>query len=229
MDPLLESLVEANLPQARLIARQAYATAPYALELAELQSLAYTGLMMAATRWHRYCEERGFDPGATQYFSAYAARRMRGAILDAMRANDWVTRSLRSRARRLRDAGQDLGKTEEELAEATGLTPGQVRSTLAGMAQRPVSLDAEVLDVPEEGDVEEQVLARGILREVVAAMSSLPLEQQVILVLHYYSGMELREIAADLGMSEAQVSRAHVDGILAVHTVMLREATARTS
>ena len=61
-------------------------------------------------------------------------------MLDEMRSSDWVTRSMRARARALRDAGQDLGRTEDELAAATGLTRKQVRDTLAGVVCPPGQL-----------------------------------------------------------------------------------------
>ena len=151
LDPEIERLVIEMMPQAKSEAWKVYQAAPHALDLDDLTSLAFTGLMMAAARWPRYCADRNFDSGCgqvpcadpatcgTRYFAAYSLRRIRGAMLDAMRSADWVTRSMRTRAKALREAGQDLGKTEQELSDATGLTSRQIRATAAGVSARPVS------------------------------------------------------------------------------------------
>lgn len=140
MTPELEARILELMPQARSEAWKIFQSAPQQLDREELQSLAYLGLVMAAERWERYCAEHGYSPDATEYFAAYALRRLRGAMLDAMRSQDWVTRSVRSRAKAIRAAGQDLGATEEQISETTGLTTQQIRDTLAGVARRPVKI-----------------------------------------------------------------------------------------
>ena len=95
----IEQLVVDLLPQARTEAWRRFSAAPQQLELDEMIQLASLGLVMAASRWEQYCAENHYDPGATEYFAAYALRRMRGSMLDAMRSSDWVTRSTRHRAK----------------------------------------------------------------------------------------------------------------------------------
>jgi RNA polymerase sigma factor FliA len=225
MDPEISALVVAMMPQAKSEAWKVFSAAPHALDLDDLTSLAYTGLMMAAARWPKYCEEREFDPGATNYFAAYALRRIRGAMLDAMRSQDWVTRSVRARAKALRDAGQDLGRSEAELAAATNLTPRQIRDTMAGVAARPVSFDAETHDVADEGSTESQAIVSSILEQVVRAMDGLDPETQVILALRYHRDMEFGEIAERLRTDEQRVTELHDAGVLEIHAVMYREVT----
>lgn len=221
VSPEIERLVEDIMPQARNEAWKVFQTAKHALDLDELISIAYTGLWQAAVRWNEYCDKHGYNREATQYFAAYATRRMRGSMLDAMRSNDWLTRSMRSRAKLLRDAGQDLGKTEAQLSTTTGMTAVQIRETMAGVARKPVSVDAECVDVAESQGVESQVVVSSVLGAVVKAMRGLPLRVQVVLCLHYFIGKELREIAELLGETEARVSALHVDGVLAVHQSMV--------
>jgi RNA polymerase sigma factor FliA len=225
LDPEIRRLVIELMPQARSEAWKVFSSAPHALDLDELTSLAYTGLMMAAARWPTYCQANGYNPGATNYFAAYSLRRIRGAMLDAMRSADWVTRSMRAKAKVLRDAGQDLGRSEAELAEQTHLTPKQIRDTLAGVAARPVSFDAEPHDVPDSGDVEGQVVVSGILDEVVKAMDRMDPETRVILALRFHRGLEFREIAEALGITEQRVTELHNAGVLAVHAVMVKAVT----
>jgi len=235
LNPEIRQLVTEMMPQARSEAWKLFQGAPHALDLDDLTSLAYTGLMMAAVRWPAYCAERSFSPGCgqvpctgkadcgTRYFAAYALRRMRGSMLDAMRKADWVTRSMRTKAKALRDA-EDLrpGQSEGELAAVTGLTARQIRSTMAGVASRPVSFDAEPHDVPDPGDTESQVAVSAVLGSVLQVMDRLDAETQVILALRYHRGLELADIAAVLATSEQRVTQLHLAGVLAVHDVMLR-------
>ena len=158
-------LVGEVMPQARAEAYKVWQRAPHALELDELHAIALKGLAEASARWQQYCHEKGHDPRAFEYFPAYCLARMRGAMLDNLRSQDWVTRSDRTRAKLIRDAGQDRGASEAELAAATGLTVAEVRSTLAAVSARPVSIDAEPHDVAAEADVESQAMVlRGARR-----------------------------------------------------------------
>ena len=225
LDPEITALVIAMMPQARSEAWKIYQAAPHALNLDELTSLAYTGLVMAGARWPLYCKERNFDPRAFNYFAAYSLRRIRGAMLDAMRSADWVTRSMRSRAKALREAGQDMGATEAELSASTGLSPRQIRDTAAGVAGRPVSFDAETHDVPDAGDVGEQVVTSGILAAALNTMNGLDAETQVVLALRYHQGRDFGQIAAALGITEQKVTALHNEGVLKIHSVMLRAVT----
>lgn len=224
VNPVIKAMVEDILPQARSEAWKVFQTAKHALELDELISIAYAGLWQAAVRWESYCHSKGHDPGATQYFKAYATRRMRGAMLDAMRSNDWLTRSMRSRAKALRDAGQDLGRTEAELSARTGLTKAQIRETMAGISRKPVSVDAEPVDVADTQGVESEYLVRSILSSVVQSMQALPLPTQVVLCLMYFADKDSAEIAELLGETEDNVISLHVEGALAVHQSMVKAA-----
>lgn len=237
MDPEISVLVLGLLGQARSEAWKVFSSAPHALDLDELTSLAYTGLTMAAVRWPVYCAERGFDPGCgqvpcadpsscgTRFFAAYCLRRIRGAMLDAMRSQDYVTRSVRSRARQLREAGHDLGRSEAELAAATGLSRRQIRDTLSGVAARPVSFDAEVHDVPEFGGTESRVVVASILDAVAGALDGLDAETQVVIALRFHQGLDFAEIASKLGTDKDRVEHLHNAGVRAVHGVMLRAVT----
>jgi RNA polymerase sigma factor for flagellar operon FliA len=232
--PEVEYLVQQLLPQAQSEAWRVFQAAPQQLDREELVSLAYTGLAMAAARWPDYCAERGFSPGCgevpcrdpltcgTRYFAAYSLRRMRGAMLDAMRSSDWVTRSVRGRVKLLREAGADLGRTEAELVRDTGLTREQVRDALARVARRPVSSDAEPVDVADPASVEDDVMTRSVLDAAAAAVRAQPPAVQVVLTLHYHLRREFREIAVLLGSTPDEVSEMHSAGVEAVHDAMIR-------
>jgi RNA polymerase sigma factor (sigma-70 family) len=240
LTPEIERLVEELRPQARSEAWRWHQTAPQQLNREELESLACYGLAMAGARWELYCEQRGFSPGcglkrctdpmvcaASRYFAAYALRRMRGAMLDHMRSADWVTRSVRQRAKALREAGQDTGASVAELEQRTGLSASQQDETLAAVARRPVSMDADPVEVADSEDVESRAVVSSVLDALTAALRSQPFRVQAILALHYYQGEDLKTVAARLHLPEDEVSALHQDGILLVHRAMLAAATVK--
>lgn len=219
--PDVDALIHEYIGLAQSIAQQVWRTAPHALELDELIGIAHLGLVMAARRWEDYCAENQFSPDALQYFKTFAVRRIRGALIDAIRSNDWATRSLRTRAKALQAAGQDKGVPEKELAARSGMTVQEVRDTIRGMARRPVSLEAEELD-PESGrTVESDAFTSGVLGTVVGAIRDLDPEMQIVLALHYFHGYHLLEVANVMGVSESRASQLHARAVLAVHEHMV--------
>ncbi len=224
MDAHTAELIETHMGLAQSLAQQVWRTAPHALDADELRSIAYLGLVGAATRWRPYCQERGYSPEALEYFKPFVVRRVKGALIDAIRSADWATRSLRTRARALQDAGQDKGLSHEELAAKTGMTLTEVRNTVRGMAQRPVSIEAEDIDVGAPTDVETTVLTNAILTTVVEVVAGLPDEEQVVVALHYHGGLQLQEVARALGVTESRASQLHAHAVLAIHEAMLTTA-----
>jgi RNA polymerase sigma factor for flagellar operon FliA len=221
----IDELVAEIMPQARAEAYKVWQRAPHALEMDELHSLALSGLAHAAARWQTFCAEKDHSPRAYEYFGAYAMARMRGAMLDWLRSQDWVTRSDRTRAKALREAGQDQGATEGELATATGMSVTQVRDTIAAVSARPVSLEAESYDVADPGDVESQAVVSQVLGAVSAVSGALSAEAQVLLALRYYAGRSLAEAGAALGLEPGQAARLHTEAILKIHDSMLKAVT----
>lgn len=209
------------VPSARAEAYRVWQRAPHALEMDELEGLALSGLAAAAHRWPVYCAAKGFDPTAFEFFRAYVTRRMRGAMLDYLRSQDWVTRSARTKAKALRDAGQDRGRSDAELAAATGMSIGEVRETMAAVAARPVSMDAEPHDVAAEDDVEGQVVVSQVLAAMNGVISRLGDHERVILVLRYHQGMTLPELAPYIGVTPDEAARLHQAVILECHRAMM--------
>lgn len=168
------------------------------------------------------CHKNGYDPNATHYLIAYILRRVRGAMLDALRSQDWVTRSARTRAKALRDAGQDQGLSDTELAARAGMTVREVRETVAAVAARPVSLDAEPHDMPAAEGTESRVVVSSILEAAVSELRTLPPTAQAVTVLRYYHGYSNAEAAAVLGVEEADAARWHTEAVTAMHAAMVR-------
>jgi RNA polymerase sigma factor (sigma-70 family) len=108
-----DHLVRANLHLASQAVHELARRLPPHVNRDDLSSAAMLGLAQAARSW---------DPGRGASFERHAATRIRGALLDELRDSDWASRSVRSRARRLRQAGEELtgrlgrAPTEAELA-----------------------------------------------------------------------------------------------------------------
>jgi RNA polymerase sigma factor for flagellar operon FliA len=214
-------LVADIVPSARSEAYRVWQRAPHALEMDELEALALSGLAAAAARWPTYCAKHRHDPSRFEYFYAYALRRMRGSMLDYLRSQDWVTRSARTKAKVLREAGADRGLSDAELARVTGMGIDEVRATNAAVSARPVSIDAEPYDVAGQDDVEGQAVVSEVLAALSAVVVELPETARTVLVLRYYHSMTVPELAPYVGVSVDEAARLHQGAILAIHKAML--------
>lgn len=215
------------IPQARAIAWKHWHSAPYVLEFDELVSLAYKGLTEAANRWPAYCEKNGFNPETTRYYSVYCQRRMTGSILDYMRSQDWVSRTVRNNARALREAGQDLGRSEAEMAAASGLTREEVSQTLAAMARRPVQFDPIEHDVADPATTESHVEVDDLLEAAVGALEAQPVGVQFAVILTFYSGLSVKQAAVMMGLEVPEVTTMQQTGAIAVHAALAAAARDR--
>lgn len=219
---LVEDHVGLVMPVALAIWRQS----PRYVELSELVALANLGLCLAASRWAAYCTKNNFDPTRLEYFVPFAQRRMRGAVLDNLRSQDWARRSLRTTAKRLREAGVDEGLGDEALADRTGMTAEAVRNARAALAQRPVRLDImEHHDCPAAASAEQTAAERELVLAAVAQIKELPTPCQVVLSLRYFVGLELRQIAGLMEITESRASHLHTEAVLAVRDALQLAAT----
>lgn len=225
MDREQESWIRDYMGLAQSLALQVWRKAPHALDLDDLRAIAYYGLTMAAWRWRAYCAEKNYDVGAMQYFRPFVVRRVNGALYDAIRSADFASRSLRTRAKALQDAGQDVGASHAELAARTGMSITEVRATIRDLGGRPVSLEAAELDPDGPHDVEASAFTAGVLGAVQAAVAGLDEDQRVVLALYYYRGRQLQQVARDMNITETRASQLHAKAVLAVHQAMVEAAS----
>lgn len=213
----VDQLVQELVAQVRAEARKFWNRAPHALDRQEMEGIGNDALVWAAVHWEGYCERNGYSPAATQYFRAYALRRIRGALLDYQRDQDWVPRAVRTRYKAIQEA--------EEAREPlpAGMDATEARETVAAVALRPVSLDERTEDVPGLSGVETQAVTSGLLEALQEARWRLPLPGQAVVALRFYRGMTIPEIAAVLGMPEREVQDLHDTSVLAIHGALLRQ------
>lgn len=180
-----------------------------------------------------------YRPEAEASFESYAIVRIRGAILDAVRALDVVGRAGREAARSIATAMASLqvelgrGPTEEEVAVRLGLTVEQYRDRLTRASLTTISLDALDGHEDEDGgpleaavdleapDPEERALRRSEVEALAQAIERLPERQRTILGLYYQDGLTFREIGSLLGVTESRICQIHTEAILALRTQLL--------
>lgn len=236
-----DALILEHLKLADNIALKEWRTATHALDKAEMQSLAYLGLVSAADRWPDYCTEKEYDPGALQYFKVFAALRIRGTIRDFIRKEDWATRTLRTKSKLLKQAGQDDGISVQELSSRTGLSVREIDKVSAKLAARPVSLDAyrntqdsqhdmsshASNDLADSVDTEGAAFANAMNAVFLKCFESLPNENKLVIVLHYYSKLPFRSISDLLDFTEGYVSTLHRQSVLQIRDAMQLAASER--
>ena len=143
-----DELVRAHLPLVNQAVGELARRLPSHVNRDDLSSAAMLGLAQAARSW---------DPDRGVSFERHAANRIRGALLDELRDSDWASRSVRSRARRLQQAGEDLtgrlGRTptQAELAAELGTDPRTVHK-LVGDVHRATVLNYESIVAEGEAD-----------------------------------------------------------------------------
>jgi RNA polymerase sigma factor FliA len=223
----VDHLIETHVHLVEHIVRQLTTRFPRHVDRDELLGAGASGLVDAA---HRYDATTGVP------FARYASIRIRGAILDATRTRDWATRRVRRDLRAIEGATatleERLQRTPEdtEIAAELGIDVGIVQerrasaitSTLLTL-DRPLGDDGDVTSLAdriEEGDtawLPEASLERnelvGTLRSAVARLPELP---RRVLLEHDFDGRLLRDIADDLGVTEARASQLRHEALRAL-------------
>jgi RNA polymerase sigma factor for flagellar operon FliA len=209
--------VEEYLPLVRHIVFQVAVHFPRHVDREELARAGTLGLVEAA---QRYDETRGVP------FQRFAAQRIRGAILDAVRAADWAPRSVRTLARAVEQTSArlttDLGRapTSDEVAAAMSTTPEQL-ARLQDRIHRSVvlALDHQVVDAEDDatlgelltdsvnGEPSETLEARELLAYVRDAVRLLPERHRLVVIGYFLENRTSAELARFLGVTESRISQ----------------------
>jgi RNA polymerase sigma factor for flagellar operon FliA len=206
-EPALRNrLVLQYAPLVKYVAGRMRTRLPDSVDQDDLVSDGVLGLMDAIER---------FDPARGLTFQTFAVPRIRGAIIDGMRAMDFVPRSVRDKLRELQKSQlaleERLGRspTTEEIAREAGIPLQQVRDlTKKGSGSHANLDDFDLADelastadhALEEGDVQASLM------RVVDELSE---RDRVVIALYYFEGLTLAEIGRVLGVTESRVSQVH--------------------
>ncbi|MGZ4484779.1 MAG: FliA/WhiG family RNA polymerase sigma factor [Nocardioidaceae bacterium] len=213
---LRNRLVLQYAPLVKFVAGRLRSRLPEHLDPEDLVSDGVVGLMDAIAR---------FQPDRGLTFQTFAVPRIRGAMVDGLRAMDLVPRSVRAKVREVQQAQvlleQRLGRTpeDEELAAEVGLTLPELRDLYASVSiGHTASLDgfdlADDLAAAAHDGVEDSDAYDTLLRVV----EELPERDRIVIALYYFDGLTLAEVGQVLGVSEARVSQVHSRATLMLRT-----------
>lgn len=219
--PDKEQLVQRFVPLVKRIAYHMMARLPPSVQFEDLVQNGMLGLLDALER---------FQEGFGAQFETYATQRIRGAMLDGLRENDWLPRNLRRELRRIEASitqlEHSLGRapSELELAEALGMPLAEYQRTLQDARGHQLVYLEDFA-----GDDGEDFLARhftdndadpaGILEErslkdsLVKAIERLPEREKLMMALYYEQELNLREIGEVMGVTESRVCQLHSQAI----------------
>ncbi len=219
-------------PLVKFVAGRVGVGLPRNVEQSDLISYGMFGLIDAIDK---------FEPERNIKFETYAVNRIKGAILDELRALDWVPRSVRARAREIQRSLDELehrlkrSATEDELAEHMGLPVDTLQTQLGEIAGLGfVALDelvdpgdrtsatlGDLLSDPkamEPGGGFEQQETRYFLTD---AISRLPERERLVITLYYYEGLTLAEIGGVLGVTESRICQIHTKSVMSLRNRMI--------
>lgn len=219
-----DKLIMEYAPLIKFIAQKIAVRLPSNIELDDLISSGVIGLMDAIEK---------YDPTRDNKFKTYAEFRIRGSILDELRAQDWVPRSVRDKAKMLDrtmvNLEAELGRspTDEEVCEKLSINIDEFHDLLNQV--RPVSVlsidDAatfsnvdkksilNILEGTKLNNPFNQLNLKSVKDIVAKAIEDLPERQRLVLSLYYYEDLNLKEIGKILRVTESRVSQLHAQAI----------------
>ena len=202
--------IVAGLPFVEALARRMAASMPNSIDIGDLMQDGVLGLIDAA---HRFDEARGIK------FETFAERRVRGAMIDALRRDAWP-RGVRRQRRELghepsmADLAARVGSDEKRLSRTiVRINTIEATSPLATGEHFDENCLPTAL-VPSEPDAPDTAYEKSETRDRVrAAIASLPLREQKVIGLYYYGEVTMKEIGAEIGVNESRVSQLHARAI----------------
>jgi RNA polymerase sigma factor FliA len=213
----LDDLVRENMPMVGHLVRELLNRVPGHVHADDLSSAGFAALLGAA---------RSFDVTRGIPFHRFAAVRIRGALLDELRGQDWASRSVRARARRSAQARQDLTSalgrtpTDLEVAELLGVGISELASVeddvqkaaLLSLQGFPTGAAEEMVHEQSEGP-EDLLLKRERLGYLHQAIQALPERLRMVVTQSFLQEQPLSDVAARLGVTESRISQLRTEAL----------------
>lgn len=221
---LRDQLIMDYAPLIRFVAQRIAARLPSNIDIDDLISAGVIGLMDAIEK---------YDPSRDNKFKTYAEFRIRGAILDELRSQDWVPRSVREKAKKIErtyaELEQRFGRTvsDAELSDALGIDLEEYYDMVAKV-KAVTLLSIDELTGPSQHDRKSlidslenlnsknpfaQLKAKGVRELLMKNIDELPEKQRLVLSLYYYEDLNLKEIGRILDVTESRVSQLHTQAV----------------
>lgn len=213
-----------------IVGRMAYKLPIDAADREDLVNVGIIGLMEALDK---------FDQNRNIQFETYARFRIRGAVLDELRARDWVPRSVRHKDNRLESAFDALKKklgrppTEDEVARHLGIDMEQYYEMLDDakdiqiVSQEDLSPDylekhtaADVMEAVNNGNPFELFAGEELRHQLRRTIEELPKKEMLVISLYYYDEMTMKEIGKILDLTESRVCQLHTQATLRLRNAM---------
>jgi len=203
-------LVSLHLPLVKRIANHLAVKLPSHIEIDDLIQVGLIGLLKAK-------EDYQADSGAT--FSTYATIRIRGAMMDELRARDWLPRSVQKNlgkvAKAVQGAEQRLGRApaDSEVAIELGISLGDYHELLGDVSLARLTPVEDVETVAGDLEPDREVIESLRATALSDAIKELPEKEQLMMSLYYVDNLNLKEIGLVLEVSESRVSQIHGQAI----------------
>jgi RNA polymerase sigma factor for flagellar operon FliA len=233
--PDKEQLVSQYAPLVKRIAHHLMARLPPNVQVEDLIQNGMIGLLDAIAR---------YEDGLGAQFETYAVQRVRGAMLDGLRENDWLPRGLRREMRRIEAAINTLEQKngrapqESELAESLGMSLADYQKLLLearghqlvyfedlGDAEDGSEAFLERHLASEQLDPLTMLLDQDMRGSLVQAIENLPEREKLMMALYYDEELNLREIGEVLEVTESRVCQLHTQAIARLRSSLLGDAS----
>lgn len=214
-----EELVREHLPLVQYVVSEVAHRIPSHVSRSDLVSAGMLGLAQAA---------RTFDPERGIAFDRFASTRIRGALLDELRGRDWASRSVRSRARGMGQATEELtarlGRqpSPDEIASALNVPADHVhklvddvhRATVLNYESLVLEGDAESFLAAGDESPEEAMVSRERRAYLTDAVAALPDRLRRVVIGYFFEERSMQDLADELGVSESRVSQLRAEALL---------------
>ncbi len=212
---LRNKIAEYYLPLIKVVAGRLAMSLPPHLDRDDLLSTGFFGLLDAIDR---------YDINRNIKFETYAGVRIRGAMIDYLRAKDWIPVTMRQKIRKYEqkvyDLESELGRTatDAEIAEALAITTKELNTLVSQFNSSTIIPLEEYLktDSPEAIDADPVETTEFLeLKDTLAkAIDKLPEKERLVVSLYYYDELTLKEISLIMHLSEARISQLHTKAII---------------
>jgi len=228
---LRDTLIIQYMPLVKYVVGRVRVNLPSSIATEDLAGYGIEGLIDAINKYR-------LDKGAK--FETYALTRIRGAIIDKIRSQDWVPRAVKQKLKEVQQATQELSDklgrkpSVEELAVHLETTPEKVQEIVADAHKVSVLSLQEKKDLSNSESIElidtiqdkkastplEQLEEKDNKKELERALARLPERERTVLALYYHENMTMKEIGETIDVSESRVCQIHAQAIMKLRNLL---------
>lgn len=232
-----EQLIKNYLGLVKYVVRRIEMSLPPDIPNSEIDDLISCGIIGLMDAIEKFDIKRGIQ------FKTYAMSRIKGAILDELRAMDWAPRSIRKKARIVEEAYMNLENkflrpaADEEVAKFLNISISELHALLNKVSQGSlISLDQtwrmrengqtmqimEIIEDEKNINADKKIERNENIEILSEAIEKLPERERLVIALYYFEELNLKEIGRILEISESRVSQMHTKAILRLKTKLIK-------